>query len=356
MDKIYYFFRRPVKNNIRLSEVRMFPKDYFYGFTYLSSKYLLDVSDFAESNKLIHFIQSLINLLFQRFIKMNLSIIPVITQFPSFYKSNYLFCTVDSYGLACAFLKRLGLIKNTVIFNTIGLCDVLVDNPNLINLYKSLLVNVDIFISGASLTECEVMAKLLNFPRSKFVFVPFGIDTQYFSPMKVKEKNYSLIIGADSKRDWNLYRKLFRSFPNEKFIVITHPNLFKQQPLSNVKVIYNLPIGEVRDYIAEAKTVIILSKQNYHFAGQSTSFRAMSMAKSVIFTKSYGVEEYGFKNNQECIMVSPGDWINLKKSFLKLNNNRQIREKMGLEARAKIIKYLSLKLYTNKLAKVLNTL
>lgn len=361
MKKLFYLFRKPVIREIALAKLGKYPKDFFYGFTELSKLFTLSVSDLAENSKYIRYIHILTNKLISRFLNINISLVQVLLQYNKLNKSEVIFTTVDSYGIAVSLLKSLGFLrKQKLVFNTIGLCDILVylneKKPVIFTLYKTILKKVDLFISGASKTECITMAKLLSYSNEKFIFIPFGIDTKYFSPMRIEEKNYSLIIGADSKRDWDLYLRLFKSFSREKFIVITHPNLFKQESLSNVRVIYNLPIGEVRDYMTEAKMVIILSKQNYHFAGQSTSFRAMSMGKAVIFTKSYGVEEYGFKNNQECIMISPGDWVSLQRAFLKLNNNSRIRKKIGLNGMAKIIRDLSIKQYTNKLARVLSSL
>lgn len=349
MINIYYFFRRPVLNELALAQKGKYPNDYFYGYNKLKG-YQTITSDFSENNKFVKFLHAWINGFITNKFVLSFSVIGVVLQFPKFFKAQILFATVDSYGVALAGFKKVSLIRNKkVVFNTIGLCDVLDQNANLIPFYASILSTVDLFISGASQLECKKLSQLLGYSQNKFKFIPFGIDTNYFSPQKIKEDNYILIIGADRKRDWNLYRKLFSTFSKNKFVVITHPNLIPYTLPHNVRVYYNQYIEKVREFIARSKFSVILSKQNYHFAGQSTAFRIMSMGKPVIFTKSYGVEEYGFKNGINSILTTPGDFIGLKKSFILLDSNRKLREKVGLNARNKILKDLSLKQYTRKL-------
>lgn len=356
MNTIYYFFRRPILNEVRMAKKGKYPLDYFYGFT-KTSKHQIAVSDIGESNKIIKFIHVVSNSLIVGKLGLSVSFFPTMVQIPKFARSNILFATVDSYGVVLAGFKKLRLINNKkLVFNTIGLCDILVENQNIVKFYSKLLSDVDMFLSGASYEECKKMSLLLNIPIQKFTFIPFGIDTNYFKPQKRKEENFVLIIGADNKRDWLLYRKLFSYFNKQKFVVITHHNLMNFKPPDNVLVLYNLPINEVRDHISKTNFLIILSKQNYHFAGQSTAFRAMSMGKPVIFTDSFGVREYNFRNGSECFLVKPGDWEVLKKQFQALLKSDKLRIIMGKNARKKIIRNLSIDNYGTKLNRLFDNL
>lgn len=347
-----YFFRRPVKANIDLAFKSKFPRDFFYGFTEINKHFKVEVSDDGENSRLIRFIHNLFNLILSKFSLFSTSLIPLIPQFKKIQKANILFATVDSYGLALSIMKTVGFFKKQkIIYNTIGICDNLVESPNIAPLYTKLLSQVNLFISGASKTECLKMAKMLKFPVEKFKFIPFGIDTDYFKQTENINDGYILIIGADKKRDWDLYKKLFFWFPKISFIVITHPNLISFKIPNNVSVVYNQTIDKVKQYIARSSFLVILSKQNYHFAGQSTAFRGMSMAKPVIFTNSYGVFEYNFKNGYECFLVDPNNRDQLKKYVSKLLRDKMLRLRMGVLARDKIVKELSIKHYAKKLIK-----
>ncbi len=358
MKRVYYFFRRVVKPSIKLSLKGTYPKDFFYGCTNLTNDFNVYVTDICEKSKIHHIFHRLANTVLEKKYNISVSLVSVIVQLTKIKNKDILFATVDSYGVALSILKSWNLLKdNKFVFNTIGLCDVLLENrdPQLLLRYKRICQYVDLFVSGASLTECKKMSKLLNLPLSKFQFIPFGIDTDYFKSYSDSKEDYVLIIGADRKRDWGLYKILFLSFPKVKFKIITHPGLINVMP-DNVEIIYNLPIGKVKDYINKSLFLVILSKQNYHFAGQSTSFRAMSMSKAVIFTRSFGVDEYKFKNGRDCYLVHPGDWLSLKKYFNKLTKDKKLRETLEKNARKKIIKDLSSKQYNQKLIRLFNNL
>ncbi len=356
MKLVYYLFRRPVQQNFKLAQKGKFPLDFFYGFNNLSGIRTL-VSDSCESNKLITVLHQTSGKLFTKLFGLNPSFSTLLLQLPKIRMVDRIFATVDSYGIAMAVFKKLGFLKGkSLVYNTIGLCDILVDNPKLISFYQQLLTVVDMFISGASQTECNKLSQLLKIPINKFKFIPFGIDTGYFFPKNIREGDYILVIGADRKRDWELYEKIFKRFQHLQFIVITHPDSYQFSTFTNVSFYYNLPISKVRDYIAGCKFSLILSKQNYHFAGQSTAFRIMSMEKPVIVTDSWGVAEYKLISGKDCILVKPETVQAVIDGIKRLNADLSLRRRIGDNARKKIIKDLSLNTYVKQLANVFNTL
>lgn len=358
MKKIYYLFRRPVVSDIEKAYKGQYPEDFFYGFTRLNRYWKLRVSDRGESNKLIQIFHQVLNKTVFRYSKISISLASVLIQYFQIKKSDIIFATVDSYGLAVALLKSWGLFKKQkLIINTFILCDALVDYKNsyFFKVCRYLSRFVDLFIAVGTFAECQKMSSLLSLPIKRFKFIPFGTDTQYFLPQYNLESDFVLIIGADRKRDWELYKKLFLNFPQHKFVIITHPNVIKLPVLKNVIVYFNLPIAQVKSYIAKAKFLVIISKQNYYFAGQSTAFRAMSMGKPVIITESYGTKEYNLKQGRECIMIKPGSYPELKKAYLQLQDIK-VRRKIGINARRKIIRDLSFTRYTERLRAVFNNL
>lgn len=356
MKKIYYLFRRPVLKDLALAKKNNYPKDFFYGYAEISNKLDLNVCDSPENSKFIKTLHNLSNKYFINSFKHSFSVLPVIAQIKNISLCDIIFATVDSYGLACAYLKSMGLFKKQkIVFNTIGLCDVLSENKNLnIKFYRKILSFVEIFISGASNKECRKMAQLLNFPKYRFIHIPFGIDTEFFNNNKVIQKGYCLVIGADRKRDWDLYHRIFNQFPKINFKIITHRGMYTYPKSSNIDLLYNLPISKVKQYISECNFALILSKQNYHFAGQSTVFRIMSIRKPVIFTDSWGVDEYNFINEKECFLVKPGDEDMIVKYINKIIKNNNIRKKIGYAARKKIVNDLNIIDYSKKLEYLFN--
>src|SRR3989344_1112826 len=163
--------------------------------------------------------------------------------------------------------------------------------------------------------------------------------------------SYVLVIGADLKRDWYLVKQLAEKFFNLKFVIITLPNLINVELPSNCQVIYNQPIAIVRKYIRNSKFLLIPSFQNYHFAGQSTAFRGMSCAKTVIFTKSFGVSEYKIRNFKQAILIRPSNLSDAIKAFEWINKNEDRLNHIGKKAREYIIKKCSYSSYGKDLSR-----
>lgn len=353
--KILYLFRRPVKREIKSSNEGNYPHDFFYGFTKISKTFSLEVTDKVFKYKIISAIdQILIKILYSK-IKTGVSFFSVLFLIPEIKKSDLIFSTVDSYGLPYALYKYIKITDVPFIFNTIGLCDTLLESKSKLfrKIAKKIMEKSDKIISGASNYECKKLARLLDLPQTKFSFIPFGIDTNYFRPSKkVASKNqYILIIGADPKRDWDLYFKVISALDKIQFIIITNRKIFEHTP-KNAQVYYNLPIDEVRKYIWNSYIVLILSKQNYHFAGQSTILRAMSCAKPVLFTKSYGTEEYGFKNFKNAILAKPNDLDDVIKSLKKIYKNKAKLNSIGEQARKLIVEEYNIDSYSKDLTEV----
>lgn len=355
---ILYVFRRPVTEEIRRVNTGLTPRDIFYGLTEVRKFFNVTFSDRVFHSKLIKYSQYLLNLFVIRFVDIGFSFIPTLNLLEEIKRTDIIFATVDTYGLPIAFLKYLGLVNKLLVFNTIGLYDGLVrkKNPLALRFFQKILPVVDIFISGGSFQECKKLAKLLNLPISKFKFIPFGIDTKYFKPKRTLEKNEIIIIGADPSRDWKLYAKVAEEFPQETFRIITYPGIVKIKFPRNALFEHGLSYTELRRRIWEAKFLLILSINNFHFAGQSTAFRAMSCGKAVIFTNSPGVNEYRFKNFTHCLLVPPGDAQAVTSAIHYLNRSTPKRKQIGQSAHKIISEKYSIEKYSEVLLDVFNRL
>lgn len=354
--KVFYIFKRKILVDIKNARKGIFPKDFFYGAASLNNNLEISFSDIFFQYQFLKKIQSLLYILLLRLFRIGFSIVTVTSQLQYIKRSDVVFATVDSIGLPLLMLKSLKLISQPVIVNTGGLCDSLIEsNSNIYIKVSSLLTRrASTIVSGASTYECQQLSRLLTLPLNKFKFIPFGIDTNYFMPGRNKSsQEFILIIGADLKRDWDLVKEVAERFLNFNFLIITIPELIKIPLPNNCKVIYNQPVNKVRKYIIESKFLLILSKQNYHFAGQSTAFRAMSCAKCVIFTRSFGVDEYKIKNYQEAIMVRPSSFSDVKKAIIWISENENRLTQIGKNAREYILNNCNYLKSTQSLAKII---
>ena len=356
---VLYIFKRPVAKDIKKAQIGSYPKDFFYGAINSDQNIEISVFDDFFYNFLLQKIQSLLYIFLLRLFKIGFSIILVITQIKHAKKSDLIFATVDTVGLPLLMMKTLKIFSKPIVINTCGLYDTLLEANSL--LYTKIVSNffkkASLIISGGSFYECRKLSQLLSIPIQKFSFVRFGIDTYYFKPTKKqKTGSYVLVIGADLKRDWYLVKQLAEKFFNLKFVIITLPNLINVELPGNCQVIYNQPIAIVRKYIRNSKFLLIPSFQNYHFAGQSTAFRGMSCAKTVIFTKSFGVSEYKIRNFKQAILIRPSNLSDAIKAFEWINKNENKLEDIGKNAREHILKNCNYQTYQKHITKSISAL
>lgn len=355
---VLYIFKRPVLENIKKAQKEDFPKDFFYGAVNSNTNIEIKVFDDYFKNALLQKLQSLLYIFVIRLFKIGFSVILVFAQIRYIRKSDLVFATVDTIGLPLLMFKLFKIISKPVVVNTGGLCDSLLESNS--KCYRALsgllLKRSSAIISGASFYECKKLSQLLSVPIQKFNFVRYGIDTNYFQPdKKQKTGDFVLVIGSDLKRDWGLVKSLAEEFSNLKFVIITVPNLINISLPNNCSILYNQPIKIVRKFIRNSKFLLIPSHQNYHFAGQSTAFRAMSCAKTVVFTKSYGVSEYRIKNYQDAILIRPSNLADAVRAFKWINKNvyKYKLEDIGSKARSYILKNCNYKSYEKQITKII---
>ena len=355
---ILYIFRRPTIKILVDFKNAAIPEDVLYGAVGLKRKHRLKVTDKFFQHRWLISAQYSIDRIISPFLGIGFSIIPSVTLLPDVKKSNIVFATTDSLGVPLALLKSLRIFSTRLVINTTGLYDGLRKKNNNLQLkfWRKILKNVDHFICGQSFQECSKLSTLLNLPIQKFTFIPFGIDTKFFRNGPKDEKNEILAIGADPNRDWELYRTVAQRLPKEKFRIITYKGLISIPMPENVTFEYNVSYPELRQRIWQAKCILILSKMNFHFAGQSTSFRCMACAKPVIFTDTPGISEYKFRHKVHCLLVPIGNSDTVLESIAYLNRSRRIRDAMSFKARQLIKKYYGIEQYTRHLEKMFQSL
>lgn len=330
---ITYYFRSTTRADITLAEKGLLPKDYFYFYHFLDRYFpLSSVSTYISP------MNPAISILNDRFLHFFLGFdFPLLSTFLTFRqpkRSEIIFATTPKLGLSLAFLKKLGLIKCKLIINICGLYDQLENTSNFTRRFcRYILMSVDLFISNISWHEAFMLSRLLKLPLNKFVFAPYsGIDTKYFSKgKKWSIKDFVLGIGVDPSRDWDLYRQVAIKLPQENFVWATNPKLVGEPIPSNVVVEY-FSTPELREKMRQAKLVLILTKNNQHFSGQASAFRAMSCGKAVILTKTPGIEEFPLRHLENCLLVEPKQGTQVVKYINKLTQNPNLTRQIGKNA------------------------
>ena len=136
--------------------------------------------------------------------------------------------------------------------------------------------------------------------KNKFVYLPFGIDNDFWSNKTNDSiKDDILFIGNDGMRDYEFLEKLIESLPEYTFNVVS--NKFK--PTKNLMNL-NLYAGDwskntysdkfLKDLYHNSRLTILPIKNTYQPSGQSVTLQSMSVGTPVLITKTKGFWD---KNN-----------------------------------------------------------
>lgn len=354
--KILCLFKRPVDHLLEQIGKGKQPSDTVYATYHLSKKFEILTSDsIYQKSAFLKLIQQPFTKIATIFTNVGFSIIPIIVLKKRIQETDIVYSTLDTVGLPILLLKYLKFTKKPIIYNTIGLeTNLQIKKSNLARKFYSKLLNcAEVIISVASLDECRRLSRYLDIPFSKFAFCPFGVDSKYFSPQKIKEKEFILSIGADIRRDWKLLLESANSFNLPLEIICAKGMLEGYQISKNVEIVEDLPIEKVRDLMARAKVIILPLEQSSYFTGQTTFFRAMSMGKAVVITKIHPFRDYpGILDSVNCMLCRPGDAKELIEKTNILIANGPLRKVMGERARKLILAQYTVEKYAQRLTKI----
>lgn len=202
----------------------------------------------------------------------------------------------------------------------------------------------------------------LGIPKSHLVFVPFGVDVDFFQPTdKSKEEDLIVSVGRDAGRD---YPTLFRTailVPYRFVVVASQKNISPNQSIpSNVSVLYDKNLVEIRDLYRRAKMIVIVSKDSVlpegsDCSGQTVILDALAAGKTVVATRRSWIVDY-FVPDKDIKIIEPKDPDSLAQTIKMLWNNDREREHLSISGHQKVITQYSTKIFAESLKKIMDSL
>jgi len=176
------------------------------------------------------------------------------------------------------------------------------------------------------------MSSLLN----RTVFIPFGVDSDYFFPQASETGDYILSFGY-LKRDYSTLINAWRRLDIKSLkLHIVGMNKIGAYGISdlpkNIKCTPRVPISTLKNLIASARFVVIPLPYFRYSYGQMSILQSMSMGKAVIVTRTPGVIDYVI-DNENGFFVNPYDINDLSETIAKLLKNPQLSSSVGHNAR-----------------------
>ena len=172
-------------------------------------------------------------------------------------------------------------------------------------------------------TKCQLdfykkNLSLVNDP----IYIPFGVDTEYFHPKGIEKKEYILSFG-NSLRDYNTLLKSWSKMDSHTELHLVGASPVSNKYSKNIKVFPRMTIADLMRKIEESLFVIVpLPVQNYSH-GQMSVLQSMSMGTPVVVTKVPSTIDY-IEDGNGAIFVKPYDASDMydKIKYMLDNENR----------------------------------
>ncbi|NOY35621.1 MAG: glycosyltransferase family 4 protein [bacterium] len=257
--------------------------------------------------------------------------------------------------------KKIFRPKTKFVLLNISLIRVLKSNKGRFvkeRLIKWLLRDIDAIVCLGS-AQKEYLADKFGFLKNKVFFVPLGTDIVYYHPVYKGRKNFILSAGRDNGRDYKTVIRVAEKMPEENFeIVCSRRNLAGIGDIPpNIKIIYDIPIGELRKKYKEAKIMLLITHSNDYLdgadcSGQTVLLDSMSSGLPVVVSRKRCLLDY-VEDGHSALLVDFYDVESILKKIRSLSNE-EVRVGIAKNAREKTEDFFSTEKMAEKLADVFN--
>ena len=278
--------------------------------------------------------------------------------------------TTDSIGLGLCYLKKLGDIRSEIVFLNMGLGGgIAARNEGSVTKTSRLqreiisLLGYSDKIVSLGKPEHGYLLTIAPHLKSKLVFLPFGVDTDFWRPSEsgeTVEKRTVLSVGNDRNRDWQTALDVASICPDVSFKFVTQ-RLSERQCPRNVELIYGdlkkRPISEmvIRDLYRESRLVMIPLKQTLQPSGQSVTLQALACGTPVIISETPGFwDSSRFINGETIDFVDPENPESFKVQIERKFSNPLDAAKMGENGSVLVNRYYSAEDFSNRLKTICN--
>lgn len=198
-------------------------------------------------------------------------------------------------------------------------------------------------------------------PRTRLVFVPFGIDANFFQPTSPSlEEDLIVSVGRDLGRDYPTLFKAAGQTDHAFVVVAAHRNIAPDVPVpANVSVLYNQSLVEIRNLYVRARMVVVVSKdvsvpEGSDCSGQTVILDALAAGKPVIATRRPWIADY-LVSGRECVIVEPNNPDALAREIEALWRDAGRRKRLAHAGREKVLTRYTTKQFASALEKLLIT-
>jgi glycosyltransferase involved in cell wall biosynthesis len=210
-----------------------------------------------------------------------------------------------------------------------------------------------------SANQVDIAAKRLPPLAERLRVVPYGVDTDFWSPQPIPEQGDLVVSAGREHRD---YDSFLRARPDGARLFIADdsphsPNARRREPDHWPGYVERRAVGRVdlRSMYAQAAIVVVPVIDTPLPFGITTILEAMSMGKAIVVSATEGLSGV-VEDGVTGLLAPPGDGVALRTAIEELLANPEKRRELGRQARRAAIERFGLDVYVANLARHLHEL
>ncbi|PLX28267.1 hypothetical protein C0581_02935 [Candidatus Parcubacteria bacterium] len=283
--------------------------------------------------------------------------------------SDIIFATADRVGIPLVLLTYIKIIpQRHIVYVSIGLPERLdqLKNKFVYRLYRKAFKKVVSRIVCYGYEEAVQLRKKLGATDDTVIFMPFGVDVNYFDPSYISTQSaddkYMFCIGADPQRDFELLFEAVRDIDYPLLVVTTKQRYaeLKEKGMvipKSVTIKTDIPFKMVREYLSGAQAVLLPVKENTYSGATTTLLQAMALGKPVLVSQTGAIKDgYFLQDRNNCMLVRPGDIDELRHGIKEISEDTYDFFNMGKKARETVENKLNWDVYVGNIFSIFNKL
>jgi glycosyltransferase involved in cell wall biosynthesis len=267
--------------------------------------------------------------------------------------ADVVFSTVDTVGIPLVLARRARLVARTpVVYVSVGLLDRIarLRGGRTRRRYLDAVGSVDAVVAygHAEAEQLRAWLSRLDAP-PPVAFVPFGVDTEAFTPRDVVPDADVVSIGADPHRDYEALARLARATPDLSYRAVAAPEQAHiLGAIPNLELETALPFATVPDRLARGRVVVLPVRENAYSGATTTLLQALAMARPVVVSRTSAIADgYGLVDGEHCRLVPPSDDDALAGAVAELLDDPAGASAMGMRGRSHVVRHLGWERFTS---------
>jgi glycosyltransferase involved in cell wall biosynthesis len=310
MIKVLYLFSGSDRRELEAKvDSGQWPDNWFYGYKQLERNKEFDVSYFQVTKE-----------------NFKGNFLLFFTLCKKLREAEVIFIT-SSLHLSLLRAKAFGLLrkKKWLILN--------LDLTNKIKQTRSILRLLKQADKVICLSQSQIQSlKSRGLSKGQLESISFGIDLNFYQPLKLTDHKSIIAIGRDAGRDYGTLIEALKDHKETVTIVSRAKNLLNLVIPTNFQIIEEKTPLETREYYEESMVSVVPSFAEESglgsdCSGQTVILESMAYGRPVVATRRSWMKDY-FTSGQDFLLVPPGEPVALQAAIYEVLGNSELRERL----------------------------